>query len=128
MRAVVVIAGLSMAAGVAAADVAPPPPPPPPASAVAGTWSFDGSCASGFGMVLSADGNASYDEWGEGLWALADNGKRIVLIAEDITEEADRRKVAELIEFRINARATTKLSLTRLSDGAKLAAMRCPSN
>ena len=93
-----------------------------------GAWSFDGSCASGFGMTLRPDGKASYDEWGEGLWAAADNESRIVIIAEDITEEADRRKVAELIEFRVVAAMNDKLSLVRMSDGAKLEAVKCPSN
>jgi len=93
-----------------------------------GTWSFDGSCASGFGMTLLPDGKATYDEWGDGLWASADNESRIVIIAEDISEEADRRKVAELIEFRVVAAMNDKLSLVRMSDGAKLEAVKCPSN
>ena len=76
-------------------------------------------------MILKADGKASYDEWGEGLWTLADKGTRIVIIAEDITEEADRRKVAELIEFRIAASTGLRMSLVRLSDGVRIEAVRC---
>lgn len=76
-------------------------------------------------MQLMADGKASYDEWGSGLWALTDKGKRIVLIMEDIGEEADRRKIAELIEFRITSGFGNKMSLTRASDGAKINAVKC---
>lgn len=92
---------------------------------IAGTWSFDGSCASGDGMRLAPEGKASYDEWGQGLWALADKGGRIVLIVEDITEEADRRTTAELVELRITAATGNKMSLVRLSDGAKIEAVKC---
>ena len=119
MRTVVVLAGLAVVMGSAAADA------PSPAASLVGTWSFDGTCASGDGMTLKADGKASYDEWGEGLWALADKGTRIVVIAEDISEEADRRKVAELNEFRIVARTGNKMALVRLSDGAKINAVKC---
>ena len=93
----------------------------------AGTWSFDGTCASGDGMVLQADGKASYDEWGTGLWAIAENGGRLVLIMEDISEEADRRKEAEMIEFRDVSRSGPMLWMTRTSDGAKIKAKRCPT-
>jgi hypothetical protein len=99
-----------------------------PATAAAqfvGTWSFDGTCASGDGMTLKADGKASYDEWGDGLWALADKGTRLVIIAEDIREDSDRRAVAELIEFKINNHSAGKLALTRASDGAKMTAVKC---
>ena len=92
-----------------------------------GSWSLDGTCASGDGMSLSADGKASYDEWGAGLWALADKGTRVVLIVEGITEEADRRKTATLVEFKVTGEAGNKLMLTRLSDGAKIVAVRCKS-
>jgi hypothetical protein len=98
---------------------------PRTSNAIAGVWSFDGSCASGDGMALKADGKAGYDEWGAGLWALADKGTRIVLLVEDITEEADRRKVATLVEFKINNSAGDKMMLMRLSDGAKVNAVKC---
>jgi hypothetical protein len=93
----------------------------------AGTWSFDGTCMSGDGMVLAADGKASYDEWGTGLWATADSGTRLVLIVEDVSEEADRRKQAEMIEFRDVSRTGPVLRLTRTSDGAAIKAKRCPT-
>jgi hypothetical protein len=104
-----------------------PPHATTPRSYFAGTWSFDGTCASGDGMTLKADGKASYDEWGSGLWAAAEDGRRLVLIVEDITEEADRKKDAQLIEFRDVARLGPTLTMTRVSDGAKIKAKRCPA-
>lgn len=111
-------------AGVAYANMLPPQRMTP-RSYFAGTWSFDGSCASGDGMTLQVDGKASYDEWGSGLWAIADNGGRLIIIVEDISEEADRRKEAEMIEFRDVLRTGPQLTMTRASDGAKLKARRC---
>jgi hypothetical protein len=93
----------------------------------AGTWSFDGTCMSGDGMVLAADGKAGYDEWGSGLWATADSGTRLVLIVEDISEEADRRKEAQMIEFKDVSRIGPTLRLTRVPDGVAIKAKRCPT-
>jgi hypothetical protein len=92
---------------------------------IVGTWSFDGSCASGYGMRLERDGKAAFDEWGLGLWALDESGARLVILVADISEEADRRDEAELIEFRITARSGNGMSLVRLSDSAKIDAVRC---
>jgi hypothetical protein len=92
---------------------------------IVGTWSFDGSCASGYGMKLERDGKAAYDEWGQGLWALDESGPRLVIIAADISEEADRREEAEMIEFRITSRRGNAMTLTRLGDGAKIEGKRC---
>lgn len=102
-----------------------PPQTTTPHSFFAGTWSFDNSCASGDGMTLKADGKAAYDEWGDGLWASAENGKRLVLIVEDIREDADKSKPAQLIEFRDILRIGPQLSMTRASDGVKIKARRC---
>lgn len=103
-----------------------PPLPTTPHSFFAGVWSFDGTCASGDGMVLKADGKAAFDEWGSGLWASAEDGSRLILIVEDITEEADRKKEAQLVEFRNVLRSGIHLIMTRVSDGAKINAKRCP--
>jgi hypothetical protein len=111
--------------GVACANMLPPQNTTP-RSYFAGTWSFDRTCASGDGMVLTADGKASYDEWGGGLWASADDGARLVLIVEDVSKEADRRTQAELIEFRNVQRSGPYLSMTRVSDGVTIKAKRCP--
>ena len=124
MRSIAITMGLLAVAGIAQAKTLPPT-----ATSVrpflVGTWSFDGSCASGDGMVLKRDGKASYDEWGQGLWALANFDTHIAIIAEDISEEADRREEAELIELRIVAREGNAMTLTRVSEGAKINAVRC---
>lgn len=68
-------AGSNSVGGIAAAGFEMEP------EALVGTWSFDRSCASGDGMILRADGAASYDEWGQGTWATAE-GNRVVLSLE----------------------------------------------
>jgi hypothetical protein len=102
-----------------------PPQTSTPRTYFAGTWSFDGTCASGDGMVLHTNGKAAYDEWGTGLWAIGEDGARLVLIVEDISEEADRRKEAEMIEFLNVQRTGSTLWMKRASDGAKIKAKRC---
>jgi len=125
-RALLAIAAI---VGVGTAAATPPPVRPPTATDlrpwIVGTWSFDGSCASGDGMKLERDGKAAYDEWGAGLWALDESGPRLVLIASDIREDADRHEEAQLFEFRITARSGNGMTLVRLSDGAKISAKRC---
>lgn len=124
MRGLTVVFALSVA-GATHANMLPPQTTTPH-SFFAAIWSFDGTCASGDGMTLKADGKATYDEWGSGLWASAEDGKRLVLIVEDITEEADRKREAQLIEFRDVLRTGAQLTMTRMSDGAKIKAKRCP--
>lgn len=124
MRGALVV--IAVTGAVFAASAAARPPTATDARPwIVGTWSFDGSCASGYGMKLERDGKASYDEWGRGLWALDESGPRLVIIAADISEEADRREEAELIEFRITSRGGNAMTLTRLSDGAKIEGKRC---
>jgi hypothetical protein len=124
MSYAVAVIGLLAVAGAALAK-----PLPPTATSVrpfvVGTWSFDGSCASGDGMRLELDGKASYDEWGRGLWALANYDTQIAIIAEDISEYSDRRQEAQLIELRIVARQGNAMTLVRQSDGATINAVRC---
>ena len=124
MRRIAVVAFVFGCAATAYANMLPPERLTG-RSNFAGTWSFDGTCMSGYGMVLHADGKASYDEWGTGLWATADSGTRLVLIVEDISEGADRRKEAEIIEFRDVSRIGPTLRLTRTSDRAEIKAKRC---
>lgn len=126
MRCFAIAVLASSVAGIAWANMLPPERVTG-RSYFAGTWSFDGTCISGDGMVLQVDGKASYDEWGSGLWATADSGTRLVLIVEDITEEADRKKDAQLVEFRDVSRIGPTLRLTRVSDGAAIRAKRCPT-
>jgi hypothetical protein len=126
MRGVAVAVAALALAGTAQANMLPPERTTPH-SFFAATWSFDGTCASGDGMTLRADGKAGYDEWGSGLWASAEDGKRLVLIVENISEDADKSKGAELIEFRDILRTGYLLTMTRASDGAKIKAKRCPA-
>jgi hypothetical protein len=126
MRGALVVIAIAILVGAAA----PRPPLRPPTATdarpwIVGTWSFDGTCASGYGMKLERDGKAAYDEWGVGLWALDESGPRLIIIAADISEEADRREEAELMEFRITSRSGNAMTLMRLSDGAKIEGKRC---
>jgi hypothetical protein len=66
------------------------------ASAIVGVWSFDGSCASGDGMILAADGSASFDEGGEGHWRLTDN--RLVLELQ-VREMGDENATPERFDY-----------------------------
>ncbi|HVY90539.1 MAG TPA: hypothetical protein VG942_16860 [Hyphomonadaceae bacterium] len=59
-----------------------------------GTWSFDRSCASEDGMVLSADGKATYEDWGEGMWAVDPQG-RLVLILRQHTPGVPDKNLGE---------------------------------
>ena len=42
----------------------------PESDELLGVWSFDGTCASGWGMGLSANGEVWFAEWGQGLWVV----------------------------------------------------------
>ncbi len=103
MRSCLVAALLALSAcGQPAEEPAPPPtptpaakaqPPPPPRldhETVIGTWSFDGSCASGDGMGIHADGSAGYDEWGTGTWSINRQNQLVLdLIQREMGVEED---------------------------------------
>jgi hypothetical protein len=99
----------------------------PTRSGLIGTWSFDGTCASGDGMTLEKDGDAGYDEWGSGLWALTDGGKRLVLILR-VTEMGRDEPEPEIkiMEAAIAVVSKTRLHLTFIDDNRKVTATRCP--
>lgn len=125
MRSALVVTGTLLLAVAASANM-PPPTLRDARPWIVGTWSFDGTCASGFGMTLKRDGKAGYDEHGAGLWAFDEAGQRLVLIVEDISEEADRKTEAELVEFHLTSRGRgNAMTLKRLSDGATINAKRC---
>ena len=68
----------------------------------AGTWSFDGTCASGDGMApASATARRATTNGARACGRSPRTTRAFVIIAEDISEEADRRKEAELIELRM---------------------------
>jgi hypothetical protein len=52
------------------------------AAAVTGSWSFDGTCASGDAMGLMPDGKVYFDEWGEGAWLVNADGALVLDLRE----------------------------------------------
>lgn len=58
------------------------------AAGLVGGWSFDKTCASEDAMGLMPDGKAYFDEWGEGVWAVDDQG-RLVLTLRELTPGAE---------------------------------------
>lgn len=125
MRGVAASVFVAASLVVAASANTPPPTFVQGQAWMLGKWSLDGSCASGFGMALKREGKVSYDEYGEGLWALADAGDRHILIIEDIRQEANRKTEAKLTEFHIAARRGTAMTLVRFSDRATLEVVNC---
>lgn len=99
--------------------------------ALVGVWSFDRTCASGDGMTLQADGSASFDEWGEGGWATADDN-RVVLTLE--RHEPGVGPTGESVIYHIDVAApVTDDLIANLArpDGSEprgLNARRCPEN
>lgn len=97
--------------------------------ALVGVWSFDRSCASGDGMILHADGRASYDEWGEGTWATADDN-RVVLTLSRI--EPGVGPTGETLVYNIAVAAPVaddligQLARPDGSERRGLNALRCP--
>lgn len=95
----------------------------PASSYFKGTWSFDGTCASGDGMTLQDDGTAGFDEWGTGLWAEADGGRRLVLILK--ASEYDEHAGAMIVkELKVGTAAENTLTGT-FENGRKIEAVRC---
>jgi len=99
-----------------------------------GSWSFDRTCASGDGMTLRANGAVSYDEWGEGLWAV-DGPDALVLIIRSTEPGTDPDPLAERYVFRLLATSavgddlTGRVTSSRAADpGRTVNAKRCPSS
>jgi hypothetical protein len=98
----------------------------PSQSQYVGIWSFDGTCASGDGMTLNADGTAGFDEWGTGTWAEARDGKRIVLILRGFEEMGAPANAVILKELRVDSHSKDKLAGAFLDDGREISARLCP--
>lgn len=102
----------------------------PGESPFAGTWSLDGTCASDYGMTLNADGTAG-DNSGVGVWAVADSGKRIVMIlhvpeagmGESMFEPHEGFLVKEFIVAKIEGNA---MEGHYAGEDQKISARRCP--
>lgn len=95
---------------------------------IIGTWSFDGSCASGDGMGLSADNTAFYDEWGTGTWSINRQNQIVLdLVRREMgVEEAP----GEPVMLTIDVRASSEEALEVVVNGAgeeprEATALRC---
>lgn len=128
------------ACGQPAEEPAPPPQPAPAAKArpqaplrldhetVIGTWSFDGSCASGDGMGIGADGAAFYDEWGTGTWSINRRNQLVLnLLQREMGVEEDPGTPVTLT---IDVRGASDEALEVVVNGAgeeprEVTAMRC---
>jgi hypothetical protein len=104
------------------------PPPRLDHETIIGTWSFDGSCASGDGMGLRADNTAFYDEWGTGTWSINRQNQIVLdLVRREMgVEEAP----GEPVTLTIDVRASSEEALEVVVNGAgeeprETTAMRC---
>ncbi len=88
-----------------------------------GLWSFDGTCASGWGMGLQADGAVWYDEWGSGLWILQDDTIRMILQESEMGMD----EVLDVLPLTIEIETADKDGFTGryLEDGEPVTATRC---
>ncbi len=95
---------------------------------IIGTWSFDGSCASGDGMGLSADGSAFYDEWGSGTWRLNRQDQIVIdLVRREMGLENDPGEPVTLtIDVRASSDEALEIVITGASERPREAtALRC---
>ncbi len=105
-----------------------PPPPRLDHETIIGTWSFDGSCASGDGMGLRADNTAFYDEWGTGTWSI--NRQNQIVLALMRREMGVEDAPGEPVTLTIDVRASSDEALEVVVNGAgeeprETTAMRC---
>lgn len=95
---------------------------------VIGTWSFDGSCASGDGMGVDSDGSAFYDEWGTGNWRInAQNQLVLDLVRREPGVENDAGQPVTLtIDVRGASEEAIELEIAGADGEPRLVtAMRC---
>jgi len=95
---------------------------------VIGTWSFDGSCASGDGMGVDADGSAFYDEWGTGSWRInAQNQLVLDLVRREMGVETDPGEPVTLtIDVRGASEEAIELEISGAGEAPRVVtAMRC---
>jgi hypothetical protein len=100
----------------------------PSESQYVGIWSFDGSCASGDGMLLNADGSVGFDEWGTGTWAESKDGKRIVMILRGFEEMGAPANAVIFKEMRVDTHSADHLAGMFLDDGREISAKFCPKS
>jgi hypothetical protein len=112
----------------APAEKAAPSPPRLDHETIIGTWSFDGSCASGDGMGLRADNTAFFDEWGTGTWSINRQNQIVLdLVRREMGVEEDP---GEPVQLTIDVRASSEEALEVVVNAAgeeprETTAMRC---
>jgi hypothetical protein len=94
---------------------------------VIGTWSFDGSCASGDGMGIDEDSSAFYDEWGTGNWRINQQNQ---LVLDLVRREMGVTTGGEPVTLTIDVRGASEEALELEIVGADaeprlVTAMRC---
>jgi hypothetical protein len=93
-----------------------------------GVWSFDGTCSSGYGMGLRADGSAWHDEGGSGMWTLRSPTQLVLIIAvSEMGSDEPPSGPAGLLEYTVSNfdAAAGTMTLTE-RDGTIIHALRCP--
>lgn len=95
---------------------------------ILGTWSFDGSCASGDGMGLNPDGTAFYDEWGHGTWRLNRQDQIVLTLQrrEMGVEDGPSEPVTLTIDVRASSDEALEVEINGDSEEPRVVtAMRC---
>jgi len=105
-----------------------PAPPRLDHQTIIGTWSFDGSCASGDGMGLRADNTAFYDEWGTGTWSI--NRQNQIVLDLVRREMGVENAPGEPVTLTIDVPASSEEALEVVVNGAgeaprEATAIRC---
>ena len=88
-----------------------------------GTWSFDGSCGSSYGMGLSGDGEVWFDEWGSGLWVV--DGGAILMILQESEIGIDEVIGVTAVRLRVDGYHGDRFDGTFLQNGLRIQAVRC---
>ena len=88
-----------------------------------GTWSFDGTCASGWGMGLAPDGEVWFDEWGHGLWVLENDTIRMILQESEPGSEQVRGVAA--MSLRVEAVSRQAFTGLFVGRGEAVSATKC---
>jgi hypothetical protein len=112
----------------AAAAKAAPTPPRLDHETIIGTWSFDGSCASGDGMGLRADNTAFFDEWGSGTWSI--NRQNQIVLDLMRREPGVEDAPGEPVTLTVDVSASSEEALEVVINGAgeaprETTALRC---
>ena len=112
----------------APAEKTAPPPPRLDHETIIGTWSFDGSCASGDGMGLRADNTAFFDEWGSGTWSINRQNQIVLdlMRREPGVEDAPGEPVTLTVD--VNASSEEALEVVISGEGVaprEITALRC---